>query len=173
MSRRYVCARRGASPQHDMGLADFGPPERWQHSPFVLVANPHEMGGGAAQAAKALEECALDRWLKAGGLTKPEYEAGMRFRADYQHSAISLLASRVYDGVRGPSPGAAWSSPAERRSPAQEQAYKRWRQALAEVKAGEVVQAVLKVCCEDGQIGWQRRHLLQEGLQALQQHYRL
>lgn len=171
MSRRYVCARRGAQPV-PFGEADYGPPERWQHSRFTLVANPSEVDAGV-QAAKVLEECALDRWLKAGGIAEAEYKAGMCFRADYQRSAISLLAGRVYDGVRGTNLGAAWASPAERRSEAQEQIYQRWRQALAVVKTGEVVDAVLKVCCEDGQIGWQRRYLLQEGLQALQQHYRL
>jgi hypothetical protein len=97
--RRYVVSRTRHSQEAGH---DHGPPERWQHSAREVVQT--ELRG--ILAMRALEECALDRWLMVGAIVRAEHEAGTRLREDYVHGGVALLASRVYDGVRGPTPGA-------------------------------------------------------------------
>jgi len=159
--RRYVSTRYRSSD-----LADHGTPERWQHSAHEYVQTGHN----GLLAMRALEECALDRWLMIGAITREEHEAGIALRRDYIHGQVSLLASRVYDGVRAPTPGAAWQSPAERRDGKAEQAYRRWREAVRAAGARLSVVAIA-VCCEDAALDWARRDELRAALHLLQRFY--
>lgn len=164
MKRRYVLGKKRR--EEEMSFADLGTAERWQHSRREMVLT--ERAG--ILAARALEECALDRWLAAGAITGDEHEAGLRLRTDYLKGQITLRASRVYDGVRAPSPGASWTSPAERRDGASEAAYRRWREAVRSV--GQRASLILiAVCCEDGVIAWPQRAELRGALQTLMRHY--
>lgn len=160
MGRRYVMGKR-LSESHDSGS-----PERWQHGGHELVLT----GPEGSVALRALQECALDRWLALGAITAPEHEAGLALRRDYVVGRVSLYAQRSYDGVRGPTPGAAWQSPGERRGDVAEAAYQRWRAAIRAVglRAGQVL---IAVCCEDGVLAWSQRESLRAGLQALIVHY--
>lgn len=160
--RRYVVSR---SRQNEYE-ADQGTPERWQHSAREVVST--ELRG--ILAMRALEECALDRWLMVGAISRSEHEAGLKLRHDYIAGAVSLQASRVYDGVRGPTPGASWQSPAERRSEAGEGAYRRWRAAV-QLLGQRLSLVAIAVCCEDGALAWHRREELRQALQLLQKHY--
>ncbi len=164
MSRRYVMGKKRR--EDDMSFADLGTAERWQHSRREMVLT--ERAG--ILAARALEECALDRWLAAGAITEDEHEAGLRLRTDYLRGQVTLRASRIYDGVRAPTPRASWTSPAERRDGASEAAYRHWREAIR--ATGQRASLVLiAVCCEDGALSWQRRSELRLALQALIRHY--
>lgn len=163
MSRRYVMSKRAPLPQC---FADTGTAERWQHSRRELVLT--EVAG--VVALRARDECALDRWLGAGAISAGEHAAGLKLRADYHQGRVSLAAQRVYDGVRAPSPGASWQSPAERRSAEAEIAYQRWRSAIRAVGL-KLSPLLIGVCCEDGALAWPRRGELRHALQQLEQHY--
>lgn len=163
MKRRYVMGRR-LSPQ--ACIAEAGTAERWQHSRRELV----EAQGRGVYAVRAQDECALDRWLASGAISMDEHEAGLRLRADYHTGQVPLAAQRVYDGVRGPTPGAAWCSPAERRSEAAERAYQRWRLAIRAVGL-RLSPILIAVCCEDGALAFSRRGELRLALQQLVAHY--
>ncbi len=163
MSRRYVMGKR---LKVDECFADHGTAERWQHSRRELVLT--EQAG--IQAARVQDECALDRWLGVGAISAQEHAAGMKLRSDYHHGRVPLAAQRVYDGVRAPSPGASWQSPAERRGDAAEMAYKRWRHAIRAVGL-RLSPLLIAVCCEDGALAWPRRGELRHALQQLELHY--
>ena len=161
--RRYVNSRT-----RELELLDHGTPERWQHSAREVITTQQR----GIHAMRALEECALDRWLMVGAIDRELHEAGLRLRADYIHGGVAMLASRVYDGVRAPTPGAAWQSPAERREGKSEYAYRRWRAAIQAL--GQRLSLVaIAVCCEDGALAWQRREELRQALELLHKHYRL
>jgi len=164
MSRRYVMGRR---LKLDESFADEGTAERWQHSRRALVAT--ERAGIFAMRAE--EECALDRWLHAGAISESEHEAGIKLRSDYYHGRVSLMAQRTYDGVRAPTPGANWHSPAERRSAEADASYKRWRSAIRAVGL-RTSPLLIAVCCEDGALAWPRRGELRHALQQLERHYK-
>lgn len=160
--RRYVMGRRLQAES----CADFGTPERWQHSAREWVGTTQP----GVLAAKALEECALDHWLRAGAIAESEHAAGLRLREDYQQARLSLLVQRAYDGVRAPSPGAHWSSPAERRTALGENSLQAWRKAVRAVGMRASV-VLIAVCCEDAAIAWHRRSELRQALRLLEAHY--
>ncbi len=159
--RRYVQSR-----SREYGEIDHGTAERWTHSAYEMVQT--ELRGICAM--RALEECALDRWLMVGAITRGEHEAGLQLRRDYVQGGVSLLANRVYDGVRGPTPGASWQSPAERRTGSAEQAYRRWRGAV-QMLGQRLSLIAIAVCCEDGALVWHRREELRQALALLQKHF--
>ena len=163
MSRRYVSTRR---VRMDESMADTGTAERWQHSRQALV----QTGQAGIHALRAEDECALDRWLGAGAISEGEHAAGLRLRSDYHHGRVSFSVQRVYDGVRAPSPGASWQSPAESRSDVAEAAYKHWRSAIRAVGLRHSP-LLIAVCCEDGALAWTRRGELRHALQLLERHY--
>lgn len=162
MSRRYVAHNRRLNEN----FVDEGTAERWQHSRREMVLT----GQAGIYAMRAQDECALDRWLGAGAISSEEHAAGMKLRSDYHHGQVSMMAQRVYDGVRAPSPGASWQSPAERRSESAEAAYRRWRAAIRAVGM-RLSPLLIAVCCEDGALAWPRRGELRLALQQLQAHY--
>jgi hypothetical protein len=160
--RRYVMSRSHS----DDYTSDYGTRERWQHSAHELVST--ELRG--ILAMRSLEECALDRWLMVQAISRAEHLAGLKLREDYITGGVPLVANRVYDGVRGPTPGAAWQSPAERRTEGAERAYRRWRGAIEHLgQRGAVV--AIAVCCEDGKLAWHRRAELRDILANLQKYY--
>ncbi len=163
--RRYV-SRASRSDAGAMG--EYGSAFRWQHGARTFV----QIDKGGTLAARARAECALDKWLEAGGISEPEHRAGLTFRADYQAAKVAYLAQRSYEARRKEAPSGAWASPAERRSVEAERAYKRWREAAAHLTP-HVSPLVVAVCCEDGAIGWANRGVLRVGLQKLQAYYRV
>ena len=171
MARRYVQSA-GRRKANDDAIAllepDYGTPERWQHSPRAYIGT--EIKGVCA--AQAEVECVLDKWRIVGGITQSEHEAGLKLRADYFYGQIPLRADPRYDGVRAKSVGAAWSSPAERRSPKAEHAYQSFRRAIAHVGTRSAM-ILIHVCCEDGDFAWQRRDELRTALQRLEDAYKI
>lgn len=163
--RRYVSR---ASRAEMAAGGEYGSAFRWQHGARTFV----QTDAAGTLAAKARAECALDKWLEAGGISEPEHRAGLTFRADYQAARVAHLAQRSYEARRKDVPSGAWASPAERRGADAERAYKRWREAAAHLTP-QVCPLVLAVCCEDGAIGWANRGALRLGLQTLQSYYRV
>ena len=163
MARRYNSNNR---VRLDGALADHGPEERWQHGQRELVLTRY----AGVLAARALEECALDRWLMVGAISPSEHEAGLQLRRDYVAGQVPAQVTNPYSGLRF-GRGGAWRHQAERRSEKAEAAYQRWRAAIRAV--GPVASVVLiAVCCEDGALAWQRRFELRDALQLLERCYK-
>ncbi len=166
MARRYVTSQRRRTTHPD--TADHGPEERWQHGNRILVAT--ETAG--LLAARATTECGLDHWLEAGAITPGEHAAGLRLRQDYQRGQVPQRTCRIYNSTHSLPAGGSWLSPAERRSPQAERAYRDWREALRAVGA-RASSLLVTVCCEDAALPWSHRLTLRTALHTLQQHYRI
>lgn len=166
MGRRYVSS--GRRRLTESATPDYGPEERWQHVSRTLVLT-EEAG---LLAARVVTECALDLWLEAGAIHAEEHESGLRLRQDYQVGQVPQRTCRIYDSTHRPPAGTPWLSPAERRSPQAERAYRNWREALRAVGA-RASPLLVRVCCEDFPLPWSRRADLQRALCRLQHHYRI
>jgi hypothetical protein len=165
MGRRYVSSRRRPSLS---ATPDYGPEERWQHGNRTLVLT-EEAG---LLAARAVTECALDLWLEANAISAEEHAAGLRLRQDYQCGQVPQRTCRIYDSTHRPPTGTPWLSPAERRSPQAERAYRNWREALRTVGA-HASSLLVRICCEDAPLPWSHRTDLCTALKRLQRHYRI
>lgn len=146
---------------------DQGPPQRWQHSGREVVYSDQ----GRTSTLRATEECMLDRWLLIGAISRLEHAAGLRLREDYYDGQVPLYSQRNYLNPEFGSTGQ-WLAPAEKRKPLAEAAYRRWREAIQAVGT-QCSAPLLTVCCEDGTLPLNKRHVLRCGLQLLVRHYRM
>lgn len=145
--------------------ADYGAPERWQHSRRALEAT--ERAG--VWAARALEEAIVDVLALRGWISLRQRQAALHFRRDYHSAGLQERLAGSYSSTRVAfSPFGPWD---ERTEP-QEAAYRRWRHA---VRAIGIVYSdlVITVACHDAIPAQQRVPALREGLEKLAKWYRL
>ena len=103
---------------------DTGPDERWQHSGRLYQITSR----AGVLAVQASEECVIDVLLFQGHLTEVQHKAALRFRGDYFDAGLMPHLTASYSAVRV---SGAYFVRASGRSDEQEDAYSRWREAIA------------------------------------------
>ena len=145
--------------------ADYGPPERWQHSGRLLEAT--EKNG--VLAARATEEHILDILVLRGALSKNQSAAAFKLKLDYHRAGLAAHTTGGYNPTRVDVDS--FHSRRERND-YEEAAYQRWRNAVRELGLRHSP-VVITVACHDLLPTPREIALLQEGLEKLLDWYRL
>ena len=163
MSRRIVSTdKRFRNPA--LG-GDHGTPERWRHSGCAF--EPTDRPG--ILAARAIEEHILDVLGLKELLSSQQIAAGLKFKADYHAASIG---ARVSGNYAGPSNLPSYDRTLRERSDAEENAYRRWRDAVREMGLA-YSSAVIATVCLDEAPKPQEMTKLQAGLDRLAGWYGL
>ncbi|HEU0117881.1 MAG TPA: DUF6456 domain-containing protein, partial [Alphaproteobacteria bacterium] len=146
--------------------ADYGPPERWQHSGRALELT--ESAG--VLAARATEEHIVDFMVMRRMLSAEQSTAAFKFKLDFQRAGLEACVTSSYN------PNGAdnrdFSRSKRERGDFEEAAYQRWRNAAQEL-GNRISDVVISTVCHDllpmpGDV-----HLLQIGLDRLIDWYGL
>lgn len=145
--------------------ADYGPPERWQHSGRVLEMT--ERAG--ILAARVTEEHVIDVMVLRGLLDRTQSEAAFRLKLDFQRAGLAANTISRYNPERGKTD---YFRGARERTDAEEAAYQRWRNAVRELGL-DLSCAVIATVCHDEAPKPDDVPLLQKGLDQLTRWYKL
>lgn len=145
--------------------ADYGPPERWQHSGRVM----HMTERAGILAARVTEEHVIDTMVLRGLLDRSQSDAAFRLKQDFQRAGLAVNTTSRYTPERG---APDYFRGMRERSDAEEAAYQRWRNAVREMGLGLSCAVIATVCHDDtptpGDVP-----LLQQGLDRLVDWYKL
>lgn len=143
--------------------ADYGPSERWAHSPRIL--EPTDTAG--LWVARALETDLLDRLMLENVIAARHKEAALRLRADFQAAGLGAHLASSYNPARS---AFSYFSGWDERSEAEEEAYRRWRKAV-EAIGPMFSDCVISAVCYDAPLPPQKYVLLTVGLVKLMRWY--
>lgn len=161
--RRPVASDRRFRKQ--LSLADYGPPERWQHSARVLQLT--EKAG--VLVARATEEHIIDIMVIRGIVTAVQSEAAFKFKLDFHKAGMEARVTGRYNAERS---SRDYFRPKPDRNDYQEAAYQRWYNAARHLGLG-LSNVVITTVCHDKLPMPRNIELLQEGLEKLVDFYRL
>jgi hypothetical protein len=150
-------ARRGAAPPP----VDHGTPERGRHDELVT----RETMTAGVTGKRVKHECRLDWYWDKGSIIDRQYEAGLRFRRDWQFAATAATVIGAY--------GPRIARLVGRHDFTDAQLAARRRTAAAITLLGRDLAAIIvDVCCFDN---WASGRLpaLRDGLRLLADHYGL
>lgn len=150
-----------------LAASDFGPAERYRRREPIAI---EPAGRNGAVRARVVAENALDWYFRRRHLDPSDtgnnrllYESGMRLRADWTLAGLEPDVTAGYSDL--PS-----VRRVERFMAAREDAYRRWRDAIAAV--GPVAaNEVIEVCCAENRVGRVGLEILRRGLRELARHY--
>jgi hypothetical protein len=120
--------------------ADYGAPERWQHSGRTLELT--ERAG--LLAARALEEHLLDTLCVAQQITSVQREAGLSFLALFRAAGLEPRVTGSYNPVRLGCVFGAW----DERSDEEDAAHARWQKLLRAMGPALSSVAIDVICFE-------------------------
>lgn len=144
--------------------ADYGTPERWQHSGRVLEMT--EKAG--ILAARVTEEHIVDVLVLRGLLNKEQSDAAFRLKLDFQRAGLAANTTSRYNPERSKSDHFRGE---RERSDAEEAAYQRWRNAVRELGL-HLSCAVIATVCHDETPRSGDLPFLQMGLDQLASWYK-
>ena len=144
---------------------DYGPPERWQHSGRVFEQTKES----DFFTARATEEHIVDILVLMRILTYHQSAAAFRLKLDFQLAGLEAAITAPYNPISAEI-DEGYEVP--ERSPYQEAAYQRWRNALR-MLGSELSDPVLATVCLDHTPMPGKVPLLQRGLDRLVDWYHL
>lgn len=144
--------------------ADYGPPERWQHSGRVLEMT--ERAG--ILAARVTEEHVIDVLVMRGILDATQSDAAFRLKQDFQRAGLAANTISRYNPERSK---VDYFRGGRERNDAEEAAYQRWRNAVRELGL-QFSCAVIATVCHDETPKTDELPLLQKGLEQLADWYK-
>ncbi len=145
--------------------ADFGPPERWQHSGKVMQMT--ERAG--ILAARATEEHIIDTMVLKGLLDTTQSDAAFRLKLDFQRAGLAANTVSRYSPDGGKSD---YFRGKRDRNEVEEAAYQRWRNAVRELGL-DLSCAVIATVCHDEAPKPADIYYLRKGLDQLADWYKL
>lgn len=110
----------------DAFVPDCGPAERWQHTGRMLELTD----SAGVVASRAVEECVLDVLYLQQQITKQQLHAALRFKADFLEADMSAHLAGSYNPARV---ATSYYFGCDDRTDVQEEAYRRWRGAVAAI----------------------------------------
>lgn len=136
------CSRQELADFADaLFISDCGPAERWQHSGRVLEVTD----SAGVVASRCVEECVLDILHLQQHITKQQLRAALRFKDDFLNADLGPHLVGSYNPARVSS---SYYAGCDDRTDAQEESYRLWRGAVAEI--GDMLcDCVITVVCHD------------------------
>lgn len=145
--------------------ADYGTPERWQHSGKTMVMTEH----AGILAVRATEEHVIDVMVLKGILDQSQSNAAFRLKLDFHRAGLAVNTVSRYNPIGGKSD---FFRGVRERSDSEEAAYRRWRSAVRELGL-DLSCAVIATVCHDETPAPADLPLLQKGLDQLAEWYKL